>query len=102
MQHAAVFSFHCLFFLQKDDMKYRAQLQKFKIVSLRAAKRRPLKPAPCFGARQPWQNTLKVSHACQLGQAAVGHFHKVPMEQVIVGCWHEWDRGSGADGPVLH
>ena len=45
---------------------------------------------------------LKVSHACQLGQAAVGHFHKVPMEQVIAGCWHEWDRGSGADGPVLH
>lgn len=45
---------------------------------------------------------LKVSHACQLGQAAVGHFHKVPMEQVIGGVLAWQDRGSGADGPVLH
>lgn len=45
---------------------------------------------------------LKVSHVCQLGQAAVGHFHKAPMEQVTGGCWLERDRGSGADGPVLH
>lgn len=52
--------------------------------------------------QKPWWKMLKVSHACQLGQAAVGHFHKVPMEQVIGGCWHEQDRGSRADGPVLH
>lgn len=52
--------------------------------------------------QRPWWHMLKVSHACQLGQAAVGHFHKVPMEQVIGRCWHEQDRSNGADGPVLH
>lgn len=54
------------------------------------------------GHEKPRWNKLKVSHVCQLGQAAVGHFHKAPMEQVIGGCWLEQDRGSGADGPVLH
>lgn len=87
-----------IFFCKKDDMKCCARPRKLKSLATCCRLNRPL----FFGAQQPWQNTLKVSHACQLGQAAVGHFHKVPMEQVIVGCWHEWDRGSGADGPVLH
>lgn len=35
-------------------------------------------------------------------RAIVGDFHNLPEEQVIVWAWHDSDRGSGADGPVLH